>query len=574
MKLVYNGEPNRYIDTQTGKYVYDCSSTRSNHKGYGTRTTVTLSNSTYWYSTGYKYENNTYILDGTFTSTTWNEPNSENVVGLYTCLNSDKNATCNTLYLIDAYKNDTSAYVFPLNSTTNTNYNLIANSISFNTQANSPAYLGYMYNTVYPTTTVQLSGKTGSIDTSNNYYISNNITHNGNLTFTLNNAIQVNGSDWSTVYSNYKGYYICLSGTTTCNYSNMRYMTDTSSSGYSYWDNNIYGKRITYENGHYIIDTSDASFFQNFMNYTPFNDSWHYTCFNATGVCEEVYYVFASNVYYYMAYLPLTGGKYISTNMNNITNNALYEMLNDPYVNTKSSTIKRVIDAWYAAKLINYTEYIDGEEIYCQERKVVSYGAWDENVTISSSINWIDVDENGQFSCSRKLDSYTLEETDIGNGALTYPIGLVTYGEATLLRPLLASANYYLGTSGGYVSSTRYNYATGWQINGNLGGGNSYSDATGVRPAIALKEETLEFSQGDGSRTNPYVINVGNNIVLNDINYRTNKTKAVEGEIIAITNNKHEVISFKLNGVLTNGNTFIMPNGDVEITEVKVNRNS
>ena len=130
VKMLYNGEAENN----------QCLNTRGNHVGYNSTTTSSLS-TTYYYGTSYTYDktNNVFSLDGTITTGTI-QP------GQYTCKKTTSTGTCATLYLVDTLSSGTTYYVLPLNE--NSNYSQFG-TLQFNHDYNSPAYVGYMYNTIY-----------------------------------------------------------------------------------------------------------------------------------------------------------------------------------------------------------------------------------------------------------------------------------------------------------------------------------------------------------------------------------------------------------------------------------------
>ena len=159
VKMIYNGE------VEDGK----CLSTRGNHVGYTQRITQTL-NTTYYYGTSYTYDktNNVFSLDGTITTGSIN-------LGEYTCKQTTANGTCSTLYLVDTLSSGSSYYVIPLNG--NSNYSQFG-TLQFNQQYQSPADVGYMYNTRYtynsksPSTETMLT----SYSLGTTYWYANSVT--------------------------------------------------------------------------------------------------------------------------------------------------------------------------------------------------------------------------------------------------------------------------------------------------------------------------------------------------------------------------------------------------------------
>ena len=117
------------------------------------------------------------------------------------------------------------------------------------------------------------------------------------------------------------------------------------------------------------------------------------------------------------------------------------------------------------------------------------------------------------LSCN-KNDIYTTDEFEFGNGALTYPIGLISADEAMLAgipfsgtnqNNYLYTGQYYWTMSPSYFYSTYYRpYVFNVTSIGFLHYDN-VSSSFGVRPVINLKANVTILS-GDGSSLNPYKI--------------------------------------------------------------------
>ena len=138
IKMVYNGDVVDGI----------CLNTRENHKGIvqsNLGDAQTLSSS-YLYGDSFTYEitNNTFTLTNTETAT-WSDSTYENLIGKFTCKNT--NGTCTTLYNVNGYSNNTTAYTSAY-TIGDTNYAQIGTS-SYNANYRSPAMVGYMFNKVY-----------------------------------------------------------------------------------------------------------------------------------------------------------------------------------------------------------------------------------------------------------------------------------------------------------------------------------------------------------------------------------------------------------------------------------------
>ena len=115
------------------------------------------------------------------------------------------------------------------------------------------------------------------------------------------------------------------------------------------------------------------------------------------------------------------------------------------------------------------------------------------------------------FECENESDLYTTSGSEDGNGALTYPIGLISMDEAWYAGGLNSNnQSYYLYTGQNYwtMSPSSFSFGLTWVLRVNSDG-NLDSDRVnykdGVRPVINLKAD-VQFSEGNGTADNPYVI--------------------------------------------------------------------
>ena len=123
----------------------------------------------------------------------------------------------------------------------NTGSDTTIGSFPFNTSANSPAYAGYMYNTVYTYSSKDMTTQSGSI------VFGNDITYNSSTnTYTLSDTYTLTDtSNWASEYSTVasKYHYTCLSSGTSC-----------QSMYYIYASGNKYAYYFTLTNGKKPID--------------------------------------------------------------------------------------------------------------------------------------------------------------------------------------------------------------------------------------------------------------------------------------------------------------------------------
>ena len=194
------------------------------------------------------------------------------------------------------------------------------------------------------------------------------------------------------------------------------------------------------------------------------------------------------------------------------------------HANTNDSTIKAYIDNWYNTNIVGTTnEQYLADNVFCNDRSISSnkpdsgynnlgYG---KNVT---AYRWYygpwssgGYNSNMRLTCPQKNDAFTVSDTTNGNGALTYPVGLLSTDEIVLAGGWNASNSGYYLYSGqvwwassphyfdGDIAYMRFVYSDGLA-------GRSYvvHYAYGVRTVFNLKAEVLV--QGSGTATDPYRI--------------------------------------------------------------------
>ena len=203
------------------------------------------------------------------------------------------------------------------------------------------------------------------------------------------------------------------------------------------------------------------------------------------------------------------------------------------HANTNNSTIKGVVDTWYQDNLNDYSEYIV-DAIYCNDREVVNVtfsngvdtGTFNGNGTGTNdsayaSLKRNHIDHNPTLKCTNNNDKFTVSNS-LGNGALTYPIGLATTDEIVMsgahaydlnTSSYIINDSYYLYPKGGYDYWTMTPYTGGYSVvdsvyddgfvNETCLADNDFDYA--VRPVISLKSNAI--TGGDGTSSNPFYVN-------------------------------------------------------------------
>ena len=228
--------------------------------------------------------------------------------------------------------------------------------------------------------------------------------------------------------------------------------------------------------------------------------------------------------------------------------------------NTTNSDIKTVVDNWYASNIANNEKYHSkvANTIYCSDRSITSPTdmptitlpsgtvytntglGYAKNVTfyrgVKSFVNPVSNDTTNNFwvasevqaptyVCANRNDEFTLSveaggTNGYGNNALIYPVGLLTADEVVFaggnfVRTDGSSTNnsYFLKpTTNWYWTMTPSRFdgsrAVVFLVStvGHIGYYHVNTTAGSVLPAISLKSDVTVSSLGDGTSTNPYVV--------------------------------------------------------------------
>lgn len=358
---------------------------------------------------------------------------------------------------------------------------------------------------------VQVSG--GKKQEDYEFVAGSGITKNSNGTFTINNSKTVSHIDWYNNFASYKNWYTCGDKTTTC--ASPRKITYPTVMGYDFIEvgDFIYGAGFTYSGGQYTL-TNTEQFYDWDSNKTKVN-THHYTCLNSSGSCSKLYYIYYDVIDQTdgtegIFYIELSGGKSID--------DARREM----ETNTNSSTIKKVIDTWYENNIKNtaYESMLE-DTVYCNSRddntlgtdqQYINHGLIPSTGNINYALHFSSfgrafLASKPSVKCTNANDAFTVNAKN-GNGALTYPIGMMTIDEAELagrcrgtyvdvsgtdpywlLAPIRLDGTYVAGA--GILNGTTYLVPTSNPLN--------------VRPVVSIKPGTRVIG-GTGTKTDPYIL--------------------------------------------------------------------
>ena len=396
----------------------------------------------------------------------------------------------------------------PVKSCNNTGTDSQIGKSEFNKKYNSLAYVGYMYNIVYPYSSKTIINSTSFSGTK---AYGDGATY-ASSKYTLTNAttLSVSSSNISTLV----GKYTCNSSSTTGTCSSLWYIVGYSGTTIYYYSlsggttdgktlankDYVFGSSFTYANGSYTLSNTITLNSDTFITNKSDADTHHYTCLSSGTTCSSIYYVYYINngAPYY---ITLTAGKSV--------NDALNEMLYANDVNKNDSTIKAYIDSWYENNLASYEDRLE-DTVFCNDRSTTSLGNWDPNgESTSTTLQFKNYSKSNQsLVCANETDRFSVNNP---KAKLNYPIGLLSVPELSLSGYTIysnANGHYFdnvlyvwlgsphnFGFSGDYVSMV----ASGGFTSGGVG------SSGGVRPSVSLKQGT-EFKTGDGSFTSPFVI--------------------------------------------------------------------
>ncbi len=192
----------------------------------------------------------------------------------------------------------------------------------------------------------------------------------------------------------------------------------------------------------------------------------------------------------------------------------------DAHANTNNSTIKTYIDNWYKTNIVGTTnEQYLADNVFCNDRSMAGNNSGTGSGISETYYRWRsgpwDIDSYNssiRLICPQKNDAFTVSDTTNGNGALTYPVGLLSTDEIVLAGGWDDdNSGYYLYSGQIWCSSSPSSFEYGGvafvrrvDSNGRADDGGNVSLNRGVRPVINLKAEVL--TQGSGTASDPYRI--------------------------------------------------------------------
>ena len=194
--------------------------------------------------------------------------------------------------------------------------------------------------------------------------------------------------------------------------------------------------------------------------------------------------------------------------------------------NGTPSTIKRAIDNWYKTTTLETDattkELVSQDQIFCNDRSATTSdsgtpGEISGSMSASTAYYYgayvrLDKSKSPILICPTASDKFTVNASN-GNGALTYPVGLITADEVAMAGGKYGSSNstYYLYTNQCYWSvSPDYFGGTGssaFEFSVRSSGALNYNNVDytgGARPVVSLSSKAK--LSGNGTYSNPYTV--------------------------------------------------------------------
>ena len=414
----------------------------------------------HWYSNSYNYENNHYKLTNPFQINNKNDYN--NIIGKYTLLSN--NSDYESLYI-----------------------NYISGA------DNSKIY--YIQNNM-----------------NNTYTYGNSYINNGDGTYTINNPTTFDSKNYYNNYNNIINKYVCKNATN--NICNEVWYTLTSTKTYFTYlkvDYNYkYSKGFTYK-----IDESDGKY-KYFLNDSESVSFWnvfddnnvqqiknaHYTCWNSTGKCETISYVYIFDLTAWgknQIYIDIENGKSVE--------DAINEMLYNDDVNQNDTYIKQAVDDWYSKYMLEYADYTE-DTIFCNNRTIKNLQTTGFNPNggdLTFKETRFNNDDTTDLSCTNETDKFSTEND---KAKLKYKVGLISYPEVQLInnrKIYEGKGNFWTMTPRYFMGTTSVIFVGNNESIGNNSTGNPSNYDSGIRPAISLKPGSF-YTTGNGSKETPYIV--------------------------------------------------------------------
>ncbi|MCM1053364.1 MAG: hypothetical protein NC483_05270 [Ruminococcus sp.] len=184
----------------------------------------------------------------------------------------------------------------------------------------------------------------------------------------------------------------------------------------------------------------------------------------------------------------------------------------DTHSNVNKSVIMQVLEEWYNQALKSYSDYIDLNAGFCNDRKPSSGTGVGSSQAVYTSRLVYDGSRvvAPTYKCpNSSSDLFTFKSSTKGNKKLDVPIGLITADEIAYAGSvhtfnntdifLYTGKQYWTISPSGFYSNKKASVA---YFSGPIGRMEPVSTSLGVRPVINLRSD-VQFT-GDGTQFNPF----------------------------------------------------------------------
>ena len=188
--------------------------------------------------------------------------------------------------------------------------------------------------------------------------------------------------------------------------------------------------------------------------------------------------------------------------------------------NINSSQAKTIIDDWYKENINKYSNYVDNNVGFCGDRSIYEGDGVSTNVQTTYGSFGRFRNNAPIFTCSNiNRDLYSVKTATIGNKALDYPVGLISYDElvfAGIDRYHTNNLSWVYSTDSYWTISPAFYYKNkmasyNWTLIslGRLDDWGLVTDYYGLRPVINLKSD-VKITGGTGTANDPFVVDTNN----------------------------------------------------------------
>ena len=190
--------------------------------------------------------------------------------------------------------------------------------------------------------------------------------------------------------------------------------------------------------------------------------------------------------------------------------------------NSTSSSIKTTLENWYAGTTLKDNDLV-ADQIFCNDRSATTSksgtpGEISGSMSTSTTYYYgayvrLVTNKSPKLTCTTASDKFTVN-TSNGNGALTYPVGLITADEVAMAGGVVGTSNssYYLYTNQYYWLGSPYyfesyrSFAIGFFVDSlSYLNYDVVHNTYGARPVISLSSKAK--LSGDGTWNNIYTVN-------------------------------------------------------------------